>query len=353
MLQKLSLVTLLSVATLLVGCNSTNKIRSSKPKNNEVKFWGLLPGPIPMDTTMVRVGVVNSGINRKVPEGMRILGSLFAGEGFDIDQSAGDAILDQMSSSIRETKRFKTVTEFIDHPELTKGPTQTPAQIKAFAEKNNVDLVVDIARVDSDHSKSVLPFENGNFNSDGEPEYDYYANWTSRVKVTIRTYHGKTGALLDEHKYEDSASWEKTSESRSGVWFHPEDKPTWVREAVSAMAVDYVYRFYPTNESIERLYVNWGADSLLLAAEKVKAGEWAAAGEIWLDLSNSINDTTAARGMYNMAVYNEKIGQIGMAIFWAEHAIETRSTPGYVEYLEKIKAREQAVLFEQRLEFDL
>lgn len=102
---------------------------------------------------------------------------------------------------------------------------------------------------------------------------------------------------------------------------------------------NHAARLTPYYFMVKRNYYKKGNEKLENAAEYVEKGEWLAAASIWKRMAYEEKDSTlASYASYNMAVAEEIIGRLPIALSWARKSnklIPKNSTLKYINILNK------------------
>jgi hypothetical protein len=103
---------------------------------------------------------------------------------------------------------------------------------------------------------------------------------------------------------------------------------------------EYVQRFFPQYYYVKRDMYKRGKgkekQEFLRAFRRSEMSKWEEAVEVWKPLTKSSNRKNAGRACLNMAVANEVLGNVEVALSWAQEA--------YVDYGDKIAKEYQGYL---------
>jgi hypothetical protein len=154
---------------------------------------------------------------------------------------------------------------------------------------------------------------------------------------------------LDKYNYTDTLYWERVGYMKAEVDNNMPGVEQCIREASYFAASDYAKRVFPGWQTELRYYFISGNTDFKIAAELVKNNKWEEASALWEKYTKDIDKEIASRACFNLALANEMLGNIDIAIAWAETSekIKKKSRTRYYIYNLKMRKEEIEMLGKQ------
>jgi hypothetical protein len=160
---------------------------------------------------------------------------------------------------------------------------------------------------------------------------------STRVRTGWRIYDPATRSVLDQFViYRDLNSQGGNIISTGSAMLGRKEM---VIRAGNRAGECYAARIIPYSLRVSRFYYVRGNGSFTVAKRMAQAGDWDAAGKLWLQATNSPSPKVAGRGCYNMAIISEINGDLNGALTWARKAYEAYRTPYALSYVNLLQER--------------
>ncbi|MDO9512027.1 MAG: DUF6340 family protein [Bacteroidales bacterium] len=168
----------------------------------------------------------------------------------------------------------------------------------------------------------------------------YYGGNAGPVYITLETYAAafwkvyriKTGELLDNFAYMDTLTWTVSDFSfESGFSQIP-----YRRDALADVAFNagerYAKRISPYQKTVKRIYFVDSDDRMKEAEILVNQGSWLTAARIWNEVASGKKKKRASMAAFNLALASEIQGNLDIARYWIDKAIELKFDAIYQKY---------------------
>ncbi len=146
---------------------------------------------------------------------------------------------------------------------------------------------------------------------------------------------------LDKYHYKDTLYWDAKGYTKIDARKNMTSVERSIRETSYFAAADYANRIFPGWRSENRYYYNLGNKDFEKAAKLVKRYEWEEAIEIWEKYINDIDKEIASRACFNLAFGNEMLGNLNLAIAWAEQSKKIKNKTRTRYYISLLKSRKK------------
>lgn len=172
---------------------------------------------------------------------------------------------------------------------------------------------------------------------------EYYAEGIGSLKIGLRVYDGQRGTILDEHFYKETRTWNQTGTSKRDALvklINKADANTYLAREISA---DYAYRIAPQPIRVSRTFYSKArkAPEIAQGSRYADVGNWKRAAEVWRSGIDHAPTKEAGYLAYNIAIANEVLGDIELAIQWAEEAYTAYGNSKARQYSSILKQRRQ------------
>lgn len=300
-------------------------------------------------------------IDRSKPEKgfSNFLEGLVTGEAISQDREGRKAALASLTDALSRTPRFNVKHSGI---ELigSKGGNSFAApldwkEVEKLCRQYDAQALVAIETYDSDNNISYSTRQE-KYKKDGK-EYTrtkYDARLDLAIRIGWRFYDPKTKVIIDEYTSRDQQSASRTGDTQDEARRYLQSQTSISREASKAAGADYGMRIAPIWITVSRPFYDSGkgsaSDKMEEAARLAKSDQWDKAAEIWRALlKTSIDNKSAGRAAYNLAVANERAGLLESAVEWAQRAYTQYGNKKGESYIVELKNRisDQARLKQQ------
>lgn len=281
---------------------------------------------------------------------LNILEGILTGEGAFQDKWAAEDCVEGLRQVLTITPRYTVAIAALDTAIKGTGRRQTmpPLDWKTVAKLIGNDTATGLIVLESFDSNTNLFSEvvqTTQRGADGAniqvPEYrshgriDVYCVW--------RIYDLKNKTIVDQYTQESQQQFDGAGPTQAVADSRlPSRRDMTSRAGVSA-GIAYGHRISPQWIWVGRDYFKKGSPGLKSAARLVRYNNWKLATDTWNTEANSADPKIARRASYNMALAAEQLGQLDLAIQWAERAQklgERRAAP-YLNILQQRKYEQQ------------
>jgi tetratricopeptide (TPR) repeat protein len=336
------------IATLFAACSPTIPLQVLQPADMVV--------PEHIQTIVT--------VDRSKPEKgfLNFLEGLITGEAIAQDREGRRAALNGLTEALSRTPRFTVKHSGI---ELigSKGGNSYAAplewrEVEKICRDYNAQALVTIETYDSDNNISYNT-RIEKYKKDGKEltRTKYDARLDMTIRIGWRFYDPKTQVVLDEYMAMDQESDTHTGNTQDEARRYLQSQTSISRTASKAAGLNYGMRIAPVWITVSRAFYDAckgnAAAQMEQAARYAKADQWEKAAEIWQALlKTSVDDKTAGRAAYNLAVANERAGMLESAVEWAQRAYTQYGNKKGQGYIVELKNRisDQARLRQQMKE---
>lgn len=286
-----------------------------------------------------------------------ILEGALSGEEIGQDRAGRQSALEGVTSALTRTPRFNVRQSGM---ELTgsKGGNSFAAplpwpEIESICQQYGADAVLTTETFDSDVSVQTSERKETKKDKDGNETVRIVTDARQEIDVKIgwRVYDPKERLLLDEfttiREARENASGDSEEAARNGL----PNQVSIVRDVSYLTGEEYGMRIAPVWVNVQRSFYVTGKgldkDEMQKAGRLAESNQWDKAAEVWRMLVDQANDPkNAGRAAMNMAVANERAGQLQSALDWAQRAYTDFNHKAARSYIRVI---EQRILDQERL----
>ncbi|MFC2152269.1 DUF6340 family protein [Bacteroidota bacterium] len=242
-----------------------------------------------------------------------------------------DAI--QLSAGIDSTN-FLYVKGFPDRDKLYTQDTVSWKYLENISGKTNADIFIVLDSLN-------LAMVSDIYTDYGYVPAEYYKYRELYANIYWSVFDIVEKRRLDKYHYGDTLLWDATGYSKVEVERKMPSVERSIREASYYAATDYADRIFPGWKLETRYYFHLGNKDFEQAAQYVKEYKWNEAIDIWEKYFDDIDKEIASRACFNLALANEMLGNLDLAIAWAESSnnIKYKSRTRY--YISKLKSRQK------------
>ncbi|MGD9928776.1 MAG: DUF6340 family protein [Mangrovibacterium sp.] len=336
----------LSILLLFISCTSSLKtvsIETAKPSSD------LLPDQIGSLTLM----------NRAITGDFRdydkdSLQRYFYKNGFNVssivlDSLAADTTLKVLAELLFASGRYDVVIpqEYNFHRDLKFH--QIPEelhwdQVRRICSEFNTDVLLVIERY---YNKLITDYT-------VHPAllgYEEYASAAidSKYDAVAKIYDPTSETVIRQLLVADTISWYETDTSTERLFRRlPSIKECLVQTGIQ-VALELDSKLSPTWVQENRSWFLIDKKDFNLIDRFIRENNWQAAYDYWLPFAASSKTSTKSRAEYNLALASEMLGDVDLAIEWANKSYFTQYHKQTENYLYKLKRRKEIMLSFQKL----
>lgn len=288
-------------------------------------------------------------------QAVNVLEGIFTGEGVFQDKWGAEDCLEGLRQVLIQTPRYTVTVAALDTAIKGTGRRQTMPPLdwntvgKLIGNDSATALVV-LEAFDSNNNFFSEVVQTTQRGPNGEniqvPEYrshnrvDVYCVW--------RVYDYKNKTVVDQYTQQSQQQFDGSGPSQAAADGRlPSRRDMTSRAGVSA-GMQYGHRISPQWIWVSREYYKKGSPVLKSTAKLVKYNNWETATNNWDKEAKSSDPKVAMRASYNMALASEKMGQLDLALQWANRAAQMgdKRAMRYVQILQQ-RQNDQKKLEEQ------
>lgn len=307
------------------------------------------PADITISQEIENVVVANRSRPSKDNLAENIVEGLFTGEGIGADRKGAEYCIDGLSSMLNSSERF--TLKNVGGIELKgTGTSSFPIplawnEVKSICGSYDGDALLVLATFDSD-SRTIV----------GAPvartrkvkgikvkELRYPATLIMNVESGWRIYDVNKERIIDENKFTEVKEFKAWGNSPQEAQLNLPSKRIAIKQSGIYAGEQYGFRISPIWIKVNRVYYTGKSDDLKLAKSYVKRGDWDAAIEIWMPLTDDVDEKISGRAAFNMALASEIKGGLDAAIDWAKKAqkLGEKKAYNYINILHRRKMDEE------------
>lgn len=339
-LKPLSILTLVLLS--FISCTSTRRVQLDLMR----------PADIHLDSRIERILLVDRSEPRQ--KTMGIIEGILTGESPHEDKAAVQQIISSMRNEIQSSPRFtvNSAARRIKGNSLSSAfpPQLTWATIRSLCREYNAQVVVSIEIFDSDfiitEGKRRVKKTVGSGDNKREIEVDeYYAEGVGNVKIGIRLYDNINQTIVDEQLLNNTNTWQAAADSKAGALAALISKSDATLELGRRVGRDYAFKIAPLPIQVARTYYRKSKKAPVLekGTRLAEVGQWQEAIKTWKTGISIADNKRAGQLSYNVAVGYEVLGELDLAIEWAQKSYTqfgNKLARNYVSILEERKISE-------------
>lgn len=263
----------------------------------------------------------------------------FNGDG-EIDSLLYKIITNEMAIGFRDatysaagidTSSFLYVNGYPDKDKFYYKDTMDWEYLDHISGNKLVDIfiVLDSIKLTMDSDQYAIDFY--------EP-IEYYIYRELSVRAHWKVFDLVERKQLDEYIYADTLLWDGLSYFKSELKKNLPSVERSIRETSYFTALDYANRIFPNWQKETRYYFDSGNLDFEKAAKMVEQNKWTEAAELWDKYIDDIDREIASRATFNMALASEILGELELALKYAERSYKIKSksrTKYYIYTLQK------------------
>jgi len=313
------------------------------------------PADITIDKDIQNVVVVNRSRPSKDNLAGNIVEGLISGEGIGADRKGAEYCVEGLAGMLNNSERFSLKNEEVIELRGT-GTSSFPIplswnEVKSICGSYDGDALLMLETFDSDSRVLIGPPVARTRKVKGikVKELRYPATLIIEVESGWRIYDVIKERIIDENKYIEIKEFNAWGSSVEQAQFNLPSKRIAIKQAGIHAGEKYGFRISPIWLKMNRTYYIGKHEDLKNAKQYVKSGDWDAAIEIWLPLTEYDDLKIANRAAFNMALASEIKGNLKIAIDWAKKAKKIGNKKAY-NYINVLTRR---VMDEEKLKQQL
>ncbi len=341
-MKYLSKFTVIGLLVLLVSCGSTQ----------QVVIKSMEPAKVDLSDKVVRIGILNSGVNTKEANKSQGIERLVAIEDQWLSKKGQDEALKTLVLELQKDNRFEV--EVLDSSaNYITGLSENLGvvswnKVKSICEENRIDALFHLTHFDAETAVSLKKTK--------MEQLDMMREKTriSAQEITLETLIQNGWRIYDPYLEEvvDEFTYSQQLISKAkGI------NPVAALRAIGSRRDSMLSkgrqtgnlfgeRFKPYEREIPREYYVKGTDKLVQAGKIMDTGDLSMAIKLWEEEVDNPKEKIKGRACHNLAVGMELNGDLVQAIEWAIKANQNfndKSSLGYLKDLEKRRSQETIV----------
>lgn len=287
------------------------------------------PADIHLDSRIERILL----LDRTKPEkkALGIIEGILTGEAPYEDKAAVQQIISSIRNEIQLSPRFSvnSAAGRIKGNSLGSAfPPQLPwSTINSLCRQYDAQVIVSVEIFDTDfiitQGKRRVKKTVGSGDNKREIEVDeYFAEGVGNVKIGIRLYDNVNQTIVDEQFLNNTNTWQAAADSKAGAIAALISKSDATLELGRRVGRDYAYKIAPLPIQVARTYYRKSKKAPVLeqGTRLAEVGQWSQAIETWKTGISLADEKRAGRLCYNVAVGYEVLGDLDLALEWAQKA---------------------------------
>lgn len=330
---------------------------SSCVATSSTELQVMKPAEITVTPQILKLGVVDRSNSDKKGKALNILEGLTSGEGIYQDRNSSLEAIGGLVSGLSKSQRF-TIFQ-IQGLDLTNNgssyfsPLLDWNMVREICIKNNVDALLVLEIFDTDKNMRWSN-ETRTITKSGIAQNEIWQVVRSTITVTTgwRIYDPASQTVIDEFRFSDS----KTNTGKGLTSVEAENSlaqgSSTVYQLARANGEKYALHIAPTPILVHRSYYTGGDIRMKEVRNLIVNKNYQDALNVYKQVSeNAEKQKVKARAAHNVAMVYEVLGEIDLAIEWAQKAITmgNKSTRHYLAVLQQRKA-DDAKAKEQMIE---
>lgn len=324
----------------LVSCTSTRSVQLSLMR----------PADIHLDSRIERILLVDRTEPQQKTLG--IIEGILTGEAPYEDRAAVQQIISSIRNEVQTSPRF-TVNSASGRIKGNSFSSAFPSQltwptINSLCRQYDAQVVVSIEIFDTDfiitEGKRRVKKTVGSGDKKREIEVDeYYAEGVGNVKIGIRLYDNINQTIVDEQLLNQTNTWRAAADSKAGAVAALISKSEATQELGRRVGRNYALKIAPLPIQVVRTYYRKSKKAPVLekGTRLAEVGQWNEAMSTWKTGISIADKKRAGQLCYNVAVGYEVLGDLDLAIEWAQKA--------YTQYGNKLGRNYVGILNDRKI----
>ncbi len=318
---------LLTIGLTLQSCITQRKI----------SFSTLTPAEITLSPEISEVCLINHGISE--PEASNGVFYGFAGQLYydstKYDTLISWAVMDGLTDGFATSQRLVISGEPLlwlrSSIEKETFAFISDTMMDSFCPSNIADASLIIDKMSIFDNFDYFLMDNGL----------YYMQLTALAAIGFQFYDLQNKQLVDQYISIDTLSystygysWEKTIATLPG-------RAELYQDIAYDIGKKYAWRLTPGLKKHQRFYYLTNDKDIQKGHEYANQGLWATAARYWIKLTDNKNKRKAYLSAFNMALASEMEGQLDIALYWIDRALEKYHTAEAVKYKTILEQRQK------------
>lgn len=276
---------------------------------------------------------------------LAILEGALTGEGIMEDRTGAARALSAVTEGLAASPRFEVARPPIDLEGAVAGAMPDPLRWKRvtkICEQSGSDALLTLAAFDSDSWVSVQPFtETITTEAGKEVEVTRFAaERDTQVRVGWRLYDPTDKIIVDMLKGDESRmTWNHSGDTEAAARAQLPSQGSTVADVGAEAGHAYSRRIAPGWITVTRRYYAKGHPTLKETKGMVQAGKWKQATRAWRTLLDNPDPKIRGRARFNLALANERAGNLDKALFQARKADADLGNGKSSTYVAELQAR--------------
>lgn len=325
-MNKLNLALYTLSLSFLASCTITTPVQFAKPvgiSENDVR-------------EIKNIVLLNRTAVPKDSKTGNVLEGILTGEMVGADKRGAEVCVQGIRQGLSESLNYKTIQQInIPFYGAKNGGFPDPLpwkMVDSLCKQYNTDALIALEYFDSDGGVSL-----GLTNPNVPVNYGTRTNNVS-VKTFWRYYDAKKQAVIDNYDF-------KTLSGNGGykspnIPYNVSRKYEATKDAGFWAGMEYAYRVSEQVISEGRVCYRGGNPNMRRAARLASVGDWQSAANIWSEeAERSSKRKIRARALNNLALYNERLGNLEAAVELATRAVGERYYSSTGALINRLKVR--------------
>lgn len=329
---------LLIMLFLFSSCSSSYKtllIETARPSSY------ILPDNI-NSLTLVNRGITDDFRNFNADS----LQQYFFNKGFDydtivLDSLAADTTLKALGELLFESGRYDVVIpeeRYIDrNSAFYKMPESLDwDEVTSLCNTFNTDAVLVIER----YYDKIFTNYTVYTSRDGTPEYAF-AQIDSKYDAVVKIYDPAKKEVIRQLVVDDTISWQQDGSSTKAIFTRlPSIKECLIQTGIK-VALDIDDLLSPKWVKENRIFFLINDGDFSKINDYANQQDWQEAYDYWLSYANSDKASVKSKAEFNLALASEMLGDLDLAIEWANKSYHTKYMQQTQNYLLKLQNRKE------------
>lgn len=329
---------LVILAMVFTGCSSTKNVTIDSMRPAEVTFPSSVQSIVLLDRTEFESTVES------------IIEGVLTGELPDEDNYGTQELINGFKNQMRYSNRFdiKVANERVKGNSLTSlFPDQLPWEVVgAFCEKYNSQAMLSVEIFDTDFliTDGIRKVKKKRKIDGKEREVEvneYYAEGVANVTIGLRLYYPEKEIIFDQQLINRNKTWNAKGNSIQDAIKQLIAKNDATGYLSNRVGQNYAYKIAPMPIKITRTFEAESDDTpeIEIGTRYAEVGNWEQAATVWESGLSKAPIEDAGYLTYNIAVANEVLGDLELALNWAEESYVKYGNEDALNYVNLLKER--------------
>lgn len=211
-------------------------------------------------------------------------------------------------------------------------------EVASICQDFNTDALMVIER----YYDKIITAYNVYAGFNGEPQYAF-ASIDSKYDAVVKVYDPAKREIIRQLVVDDTISWRDQDNSTKALFERlPSIKKCLIQSGIQ-VALDIDNHFSPAWVKDNRLYFLLADGDQTKIQNWADNNEWQQAYDYWNKFANNPKPALKSKAEFNLALAAEMLGDIDLAIDWANKSYHTRYMNQTNNYLLKLKKRQEVI----------